>query len=161
MSAFKISVGAVGVLLAAFLGVAAAAPERVADEQEAKKVQGERSAAMKSMGGAMRTLKLYTAGRGSAEDATKAAASIAWTAAVIPSLFPAGTGMDVLSDSESKPEIWQQWDAFTKAAKTLEGKAAVLTAALAAGDKGKIGDAFADLGRNGCAGCHRVFRQKR
>ena len=161
MSVLKMSAGAACVLLAAFLGVAAAAPERVADEQEAKKVQGERSAAMKSMGGAMRTLKFYTAGRGSAEDAAKAASAIAKTAAAIPSLFPAGTGMDVLSDSESKPEIWQQWDAFTKAAKALEDKAAVLAAAAAAGDKDKIGAAFADMGRSGCGGCHQVFRQKR
>ncbi len=161
MSVLKISVGTAGVLLAAFLGIAAAAPERVADEQEAKKVQGERSAAMKSMGGAMRTLKFYTAGRGSVEDAAKAASSIAKTAAGIPSLFPAGTGMDVLSDSESKPEIWQQWDAFTRAAKMLEDRAAVLAAALAAGDKEKVGDAFADVGRSGCSGCHRVFRDKR
>ena len=161
MPALKISIATVGVLLAASLGVAAVAQDRVAGEEEAKKVQAERSQAMKSLGGGTRALKFYTAGRGSAEDAAKAASAIAKTAARIPSLFPAGTGMDVLSDSEAKPEIWQQWDEFKKAAKRLEDKAAVLSAALAAGDKDKVGAAFADLARNGCGGCHRVFRQKK
>ena len=161
MPILKKSVGTVGVLFAVFLGVAAVAQDRVAGEEEAKKVQAERSDAMKSLGGGMRVLKFYTAGRGSAEDAAKAASSIAKTAARLPSLFPAGTGMDVLSDSESKPEIWMQWDEFKSAAKRLEDKAGVLSVALATGDKDKVGAAFADLSRSGCGGCHRVFRQKK
>ena len=73
MPALKISIATAGILLAASLGFAAVAQDRVAGEEEAKKVQAERSKAMKSLGGGTRALKFYTAGRGSAEDADRQA----------------------------------------------------------------------------------------
>ena len=148
----------VGVALLAMAG--ANGQGRVADLDEARQVAEERSQAMKSMGGAMRTLKRFTEGRGSADKAAAAAAAIADTAPTLPSLFPAGSGMDALEESESKEIIWEEWDEFVAAAERLGEKAAALQAALSAGDESGIGAAFGDLGKNGCGGCHRKFRQK-
>ncbi len=158
MSASKLSTGAAGILLAISLGFAAPAPVAA---QDAQQVAEKRSAAMKGMGGSMRTIKGYTGGRGSKDDALKAVAVISETAPGILALFPKGTGMEALPKSEAKPVIWEKWDEFGAAAKTLGEKAAVLAAAIEGGDKAKIGAAFGELGRVGCGGCHRVFREKR
>ena len=64
-------------------------------------------------------------------------------------------------NQKSKPVIWEKWDEFGAAAKTLGDKATILAAAVESGNRDKIGMAFGDLGKNGCGGCHRVFRQKR
>ena len=145
------------------LVVASAAfdPERVAVADQYGKVMEERSKLMKGMGGAMRTLKGYLEGRGSAEEAGAAAAVIAAAAPKIPDVFPPNTGMGADPKSETKDVVWEKWDDFTAAAGLLGDKAAALKTALASGDAGAVGAAFGDLGKNGCGGCHRVFREKR
>ena len=161
MSAIKLSAAAAGIVLAAFMGLVALTPGQAVGAEDVKQVAEKRSMAMKAMGGSMRTIKGFVDGRGSKDDVVKAVAVISATAPKIASLFPKGTGMEALPNSESKPEIWSKWDEFTAAAKRLGDKATVLAAAVDSGDKGKIGAAFGDLGQNGCGGCHRVFRQKR
>ena len=161
MPAIRLPTAVAGVFIAASMGLVALAQGPSASAQDAQQVAEKRSAAMKSMGGAMRVIKGYTGGRGSKDDVVKAVAVIASTAPNITSLFPKGTGMDALPKSEAKPVIWEKWDEFGAAAKTLGDKAAVLAAAIEAGDKAKIGMAFGDLGRVGCGGCHQVFREKR
>ena len=161
MSAIRLPTAVTGIFLAASIGLVTLAPDRAASAEDVKQVAEKRSMAMKSMGGSMRAIKGYVGGRGSKDDVAKAVAVIASTAPKITSLFPKGTGMGALPKSEAKPEIWQKWDEFGAAAKTLGDKAAILAAAVESGDKGKIGMAFGDLGKNGCGGCHRVFRQKR
>ena len=151
----------IGAGLAAFMAVGASGQGQVASEDEAQQVAEERSRTMKSMGQSMRTLKRFTEGRGSAEDAAAAAAVIADAAPAIPALFPAGSGMAALPDSESKDVIWEEWEEFVGATELLGEKAAALQAALASGDAGTIGPAFGDLGKNGCGGCHSKFREKR
>ena len=151
----------IGAGLAALVAFGAGGQSQVASEQEAMQVAEKRSEAMKSLGGSMRTLKRFLEGRGSAEDAAAAVAVIADTAPAIPSLFPAGTGMAALPDSESRENIWEEWEAFVASAEHLGEKAAALQAALGSGDSGRIGAAFGDLGKNGCGGCHRKFREKR
>ena len=152
---------AVGAGLAAFVALGASGQGQVANEEEAMRVAEERSGTMKDMGRSMRTLKRFAEGRGSAEDASAAAAVIADAAPTLPSLFPAGSGMPALPDSESKPVIWEKWDEFVAATEVLGEKAAALQAAIDAGDAGGIGAAFGDLGKNGCGGCHSRFREKR
>ena len=151
----------IGAALVAFVALGANGQGQVASEEEAMQVAEKRSEAMKSMGGSMRTLKRFVEGRGTAEDASAAAAVIADTAPTIPSLFPAGTGMAALPDSESKENIWEEWDEFVAGTERLGEKAAALQAVLSSGDSGQIGAAFGDLGKNGCGGCHRKFREKR
>ncbi len=156
-----------GILAAAVAGLALGpgagvqADDRVESREEALRVQAERSQAMKGLGRAMRTVKLFTAGRGTRDEAREAAATVVGTAPKMLSLFPAGTGMDVLGDSESAPSIWEDWNGFEAAAAVFGDKAAMLEAALAAGDSERIQSAFEDLSRNGCGGCHRAFRRKR
>ena len=140
---------------------AAFVPQQSAVADGHGKVMEERSKLMKGMGGAMRTLKGYLEGRGSAEEAGEAAAVIAAAAPKIPDVFPPGTGMGADPKSETKDVVWEKWDEFTAAATLLGDKAAALKTALASGDAGAVGAAFGDLGKNGCGGCHRSFREKR
>ena len=151
----------IGAGLAAFVALGASGQGQVASEEEARQAADERSRTMKTLGRAMRTLKGFAGGRGTAEEASAAAAAIADAAPALPSLFPAGSGMAALPDSESKDAIWEEWDEFVAASERLGEKAAVLQAALASGDSGRVGAAFGDLGKNGCGGCHRRFREKR
>lgn len=151
----------IGAALAALVALGANGQGQVANEEEAMQVAEKRSETMKSMGGSMRTLKRFVEGRGTAEDASAAAAVIADAAPTLPSLFPAGSGMAALPDSESKDIIWEEWDEFVAATERLGEKAAALQATLSAGDSDRIGAAFGDLGKNGCGGCHSKFREKR
>ena len=109
----------IGAGLAAFVALGASGQGQVASEEEAMQVAEKRSETMKSMGGSMRTLKRFVEGRGTVEDASAAAAAIADTAPTIPSLFPAGTGMAALPDSESKENIWEEWDEFVAGTERL------------------------------------------
>ena len=147
-----------GIALCAVL--AASAQDRVANLDEAREVYEERGRTMKSLGRSMRTLKGFAGGRGSAEAASEAVAVIAAAAPRIPSLFPAGSGREAIHDSESRDAIWAQWDEFVAGAERLGGKAAALEAAIASGDGSAVAAAFGDLGKDGCGGCHRRFREK-
>ena len=147
--------------LALVVAVAAFGPEQAAVADQHGKVAEERSKLMKGMGGAMRTLKGFVEGRNSAEEASAAAEIIAAAAPKIPDVFPPGTGMGADPKSESKDVIWEKWDEFTAASALLGDKAAALKMALASGDAGAAGAAFRDLGKNGCGGCHRQFRENR
>ena len=151
----------IGAGLAALVAFGASGQGQVASEEEAMQVAEKRSETMKSMGRSMRALKGFVEGRGTAEEADAAATVIADAAPTLPSLFPAGTGMAALPDSESKENIWEEWDEFVAATERLGEKATALQAALSSGDSGQIGAAFGDLGKNGCGGCHRKFREKR
>ena len=151
----------IGAGLAALVAFGASGQGQVASEEEAMQVAEKRSETMKSMGRSMRTLKGFVEGRGTAEEAAAAATVIADAAPTIPSLFPAGTGMAALPDSESKENIWEEWDEFVAGTERLGEKAAALQAVIASGDSDRIGAAFGDLGKNGCGGCHSKFREKR
>ena len=150
-----------GWALALVVVFAAFGPTRTAVADQHGKVAEERSKLMKGMGGAMRVLKGYVEGKNSAEEASGAAAIIAASAPKIPDVFPPGTGMGTNPKSEAKDVIWDKWDEFTAASALLGDKAAALKAALASGDASAAGAAFGDLGKNGCGGCHRQFREKR
>ena len=152
---------AAGSALALAMAFGAYGPEQAANADQHGNVAEERSKLMKGMGGAMRTLKRFTEGRKSAEEAAEAAAVIAAAAPKIADVFPPNTGMGANPESEAKDNIWEEWDDFVAAASLLGDKAASLEAALASGDAGAAAAAFGDLGKNGCGGCHRRFREKR
>ena len=111
-----------GAGLAALVAFGASGQGQVASEEEAMQVAEKRSETMKSMGRSMRTLKGFVEGRGTAEEAAAAATVIADAAPTLPSLFPAGTGMAALPDSESKENIWEEWDEFVASHGTARGK---------------------------------------
>jgi cytochrome c556 len=75
-------------------------------------------------------------------------------------MFPPGSaGASPDGKYAAKPAIWTNWDKFLAARKNAAGKVDVLLAAIKSGDKAQIQTAFADLGKNGCGGCHETFRE--
>lgn len=123
----------------------------------------KRQETMKQLGGHMKAIKTFIeGGEGSAADVAERAAAINAVAGRIPSLFPEGTGMDEVKDPKTgaKPEIWLDWEKFNAAAKGLEERSAALKTAAADGDRGAIGAAFGEMGKNGCGACHKPFRVK-
>ena len=146
--------------LAAALTVTAWSQNDAVGPEEAEKLGHERSEFMKGLGQSMRTLKGFLSGRNSPEEAIAAARGMQDASAVIPSLFPPGTGMDVLPKTQALDAVWENWDDFTMAAQLLGERARALEAALGSDDGAAVEAAFGALGAQGCGGCHRVFRQK-
>ncbi len=101
-------------------------------------------------------------GQGTPAMVAKRAAAIAVTARLIPSLFPEGSGMDRIKDprTAAKAKIWSDRAGFEKAAKTLETEALKLMQVAQGGDKAAIGAQFGVMGKQGCGGCHKPFREK-
>ncbi len=73
----------------------------------------------------------------------------------IVSLYPVGTGPDVVK-TEAKKEVWTQADKFTAAAQALETESAAL---LEVAKKGDVPAYKAQLGKVGetCGNCHDAF----
>ena len=121
-----------------------------------------RSEFMKGMGSAMRAFSNYLKrGDGEPLELGSMAADIAENASSIPDLFPKDTGMAQFEDSESKPNIWEQWDEFVDAANGLVEPAMAVEAAFESGDQGQIAASVKALGGNGCRTCHTSFREKK
>lgn len=122
-------------------------------------VYKERKALMKGFGERMNIVKGVVAeNKGSLADAAKAAQEIAANAGKIPSVFPEGTNA---GESEALPVIWERWGEFEGKAQNMENLAAKLAAAAGSGDQTATLAAFGTLGKQGCGGCHEVFRQKK
>ncbi|MFQ5984945.1 MAG: c-type cytochrome [Alphaproteobacteria bacterium] len=83
------------------------------------------------------------------------ARGLASTARMIPDIFPEGSDV---GDTRAKPEIWQQWDEFTAAAKVLEETSTKLVEVAATGDVAAIGAQLQNVGK-ACGGCHEPFRK--
>src|SRR5262249_47565035 len=122
----------------------------------------ERRKLMKGQGAAAKTIDDFVeGGTGTAADVAKAAASIKESSAKIPDLCPAGTRMDDnVAETHAKKEIWANFDDFKAHAAKLGELATALQAAAESGDKDKISTAFATMGKEGCGGCHTLYRQK-
>ena len=123
----------------------------------------KREEAMKQLGGHMKAIKAFaTEGQGSAADVAKRAAEISDIAGKIPAMFPAGTDMNGAADSKylAKAEIWKDWAGFEKASTVLGVESKKLAAVAGGGDQAAIAAAFEQMGKEGCGGCHKTFRQK-
>ncbi len=131
-----------GMFLTAGLNIASAA-------QFDKVIEG-RQELMKGIGAASKAMRSATDAAGVAASADKLAAAFAKINA---DTFPKGSS----DGSRSKPEIWEQWDKFTAAAKN----AVTLSHAIA--EKARAGGNTAELvkafGKNACGTCHRPFRK--
>jgi cytochrome c556 len=144
---------------AAAIVVAGTAGFAVAQDKEA--VLKERQATMKEQGKDAGAVKAYLDGKGDLAQAKTGATNLTQTTKKIPQLFPAGTGgPSPDGDYVAKPEIWTDWNKFLDAQKAAAAKADALLVAVNGGDKNAIEAAFADLGKNGCGGCHTTFREK-
>ena len=126
--------------------------------EEAERLSDERHVFMKELGMSMRTIKGFLSGRNDAGEALAAAGVLKDAATAIPALFPPGTGVDALPRTGALDAIWENWSDFEMAAQLLGERAAMLETALASGDDDSQAAAFQALGRDGCGGCHSVFR---
>lgn len=148
-------------LLGAAAAIVVAGAAGFAVGQDKETVLKQREATMKEQGKDIGAVKAYLDGKGDLAQAKTGAADLTQTTKKIPQLFPAGTGgPSPDGDYVAKPEIWTDWNKFLEAQKAAAAKADALLVAVNAGDKSAIEAAFADLGKNGCGGCHTTFREK-
>ncbi|UEM06295.1 cytochrome c [Skermanella rosea] len=155
-----LSAMAAGLISAAAGQAAAQSPRPVSADPQA--VVKERESAMKSMGDAMKKISAYVKNEGgSIEGVREGAAAISQAShKIVPSLFPAATGIGNIEDSEAKPEIWQQWGRFEQAADRLVTASDGLSTASQGEDRAAIAKQFSQVGQ-ACGGCHDDFRQKK
>lgn len=120
-----------------------------------------RQDAMKSQGGAMRTLTPIVRGEQPWNQAAvvQAASTLVGTAQKIPSVFPAGSGPDK-GKTDALPAIWQNKADFDSKAKALEDASARLLQLAQAGDEAGAKAQFPNVGR-ACGGCHETYRLKK
>ena len=158
----RAAVAAAASALVVAVGLAAGAI-RTEAAVDAKAVIEARQKAMKDNGAHMKAINAFVEkGEGDAAMVAEHAKAIGETSKKIPELFPEGTS---LADGHgvktaAKPEIWTDRAGFEKAAASLGEEAGELAEAAEGGDKQAIAAAFAELGKEGCGGCHSKFRQK-
>jgi cytochrome c556 len=129
--------------------------------QDNSQVLKDRQALMKRQGKDLGTVKAYFTGKGDQAAATTAATDLTTTMHKIPDMFPPGSGAASPDGKfQPKPEIWTEWDKFLAARNTAATKVDALVAAIKSGTTADVQTAFADLGKNGCGGCHENFRKK-
>jgi cytochrome c556 len=138
---------ALGLAVAGVVG-SAVAQDIIAKRQEEMKALGQRMGTFKAV--------LVDKSGGSLDDVKAGARYLAEKAPLIPSWFPAGTGE---GKTDAMPAIWEKPAEFEAKAKTMADLAMALEAAAQSGDAAAATAAFATLGREGCGGCHSVFRK--
>jgi cytochrome c556 len=155
-----IALTAAGALLAVAGQAGAQSPQPVSNDPAV--VTQEREKTMKSMGDAMKKISAYVKNEGGTIDGVREGAATIQQAShkIVPSLFPADTGIGKIKDSEAKPEIWKQWPQFQQAAQKLESTSAELVTVAATDDRAAIAKQFGQVGQS-CGGCHDNFRQKK
>lgn len=60
--------------------------------------------------------------------------------------------------TDAKPELWQEWEKFTAAAKTLQDESGKLAQVATAGDMEAISAQVKKLG-DACGNCHKPYRK--
>jgi cytochrome c556 len=146
------------VALALALFVAPGFATTSAQAQSEKLIQ-DRQALMKEQGADMGAIKGYLDDKNDLAKATAAADDLPKTMVKLPDVFPPGSGgPNPEGKYETKPEIWSDWKGFLEQRDTAAKKADALLVAVKSGDKATIQTAFADLGKEGCGGCHQKFR---
>ncbi len=139
--------------LAAALAVAAAG---IAYAQSGPNVVETRKVGFALLAGSYGGIRAVAAAKGDVKTLENPAKAIARYAALIPSLFPAGSGT---GDTKALPEIWSDNAGFQKAAATLGDTATQLAKAANAGDAAGVDAAIKAVG-DACGACHRSFRAR-
>lgn len=125
-----------------------------AQGMESKDPVADRQRLMKLIGASWADIQAKVKA-GNIEAAAVNAETIAVSAGHIPALFPKDS---VSPQSKAKPEIWQQWEAFVKAAQGAEGLAEALRDKARAKDKDGVEAAVKEFGAKACGACHTPFR---
>lgn len=152
---FRASIFTAVIVAAAAVGAPVTAPA-----QDNGQILKHRQTLMKQQAKDLGGVKAYLTGKGDQATAEATATDLVHTMQKIPSLFPPGSGA-ASPDGKYAPKsaIWTQWDKFLAARDTGAAKAAALLAAVKSGGKPEVQAAFADLGKQGCGGCHESFRE--
>lgn len=116
----------------------------------------ERKEGFKGNKDAAEAIKKVVDAGGPAADVVAPAQKIADWATKIPAHFPKGSDQ---GDTKAKPDIWANWDDFTKDASNNHEAALKLVAAGKSGDMGAVKAAFGALGAT-CGACHKQFKEK-
>jgi cytochrome c556 len=116
-----------------------------------------RQAMMKAIGGHMSASSLIVRGKVSHQADLKGHASaLKQLSTDIPRLFPEDSDF---GETHAKPEIWERWDDFAKAADTFKASAAKFQEVVESGNADNIKTAYKNVGKS-CKGCHKDFREK-
>lgn len=83
------------------------------------------------------------------------AETMALNAMHIPALFPEGSLTD---KSKAKPDVWQKWPEFEKAAKNFQTEAEKLRDASRAKNSDQVQAIVKAFGKSACGQCHTPFR---
>ncbi|MBU2937269.1 MULTISPECIES: c-type cytochrome [Pacificibacter] len=112
----------------------------------------DRMAAMKAIGGSMKTLGDMAKGATEFDAAAAQAAvdTLEAQSGALPALFEA---QETDPESEAKPEIWTNWDDFVSKANSLNAAAAAITIT----DASSVGPALGAVGGS-CKDCHSEYR---
>jgi cytochrome c556 len=137
------------------LGLAAGCASKGMSKTGSGDVVADRQRLMKLQGASWADIQAK-AKAGNIEGIAVNAETLSMTAQQIPGLFPEGSGTE---KSKAKPEIWQKWPEFERAAKNLEVQAEKLRDASKAKNEQLTQDIVKDFGRNACGTCHTPFRQ--
>ena len=78
-------------------------------------------------------------------------------AAMLPDIFPQGSGD---GDTAALASIWQDWAKFEATAMALKTAADTLASVAGSGDMAAVGAAAGEVGK-ACGGCHEPFRKKK
>ncbi len=145
------------VLLFAFgaQGVSAASPD--------DKIKN-RQAAMKQIGGQMKVIKDYLGGSGSAADVAAGAKKINDLSKTTPALFVPGTARGeagLAVETEALAKIWEDPAGFQTAWDVMAAESQKLADIAATDDYDAIRTQFGTMAKNGCGGCHKVYRIKK
>jgi cytochrome c556 len=137
------------------LGLAAGCASKGMSKTGSGDVVADRQRLMKLQGASWADIQAK-AKAGNIEGIAVNAETLSMTAQQIPGLFPEGSGTE---KSKAKPEVWQKWPEFERAAKNLEVQAEKLRDASKAKNEQLTQDIVKDFGRNACGTCHTPFRQ--
>jgi cytochrome c556 len=148
-----------GIAAVAVAGMALATVAVAQDKAAAVKARQD---FMKAQAGDTKAIGDYAKGMGSKADAEKAIADLqARNSAILKQLVPGTSMTDMPGVSYAKPAAFTDTDKLKEIVanlKTIEDKAAET---IKTGTPEQAGAALADIGRNGCGGCHMTYRENR
>lgn len=148
--ALALGIAAVAAVIGASAGMAQDAAAVIKNRQDLMKRQGKDLGAVKAL----------IDGKGEQATAQAGVADLFTTIPTISNAFPQKTSSaDYPGQTRAKPAIWAEWAKFGAAQQNALAKAQALDVAVKSGDKPRIQAAFADMGTNGCNGCHDAFRE--
>ena len=129
--------------------------------QDKRAVVQERRAVMKAQGAAMGGVKRYVDGAADQGAAARSAGDLVRLVRADPERFPPGTStLDLPGESGAKPLIWSEWAKVLAAQKIMVDEAVKLELAVKSGDRAAVWDQLMRAAETGCAGCHRVYRER-